>query len=93
MLGGMKVTSSAGEAVDVGDEEILRAAGVIYSARRKTHGHPPLRSFHCRWCSATCIGMKALEAHQRECTQRPTDLVAVTDADWAALAWQGPDAA
>ena len=92
--GGMKLTTSAGAVVDVGIQEVLRAAGVIYQARRRTHGHPPLHAYRCRWCNAEVRGRAPLEAHERDCTERPTgELAGFSDADMIALSWPGPDAA
>jgi hypothetical protein len=83
--GGMKLKTSAGAVVDVDAGEILRAAGAIYQARRKTHGHPPLHVFRCRWCDDEIRGRGPLDAHERDCSQRSTG--PVTDADMIRLAW------
>jgi hypothetical protein len=47
--GPMQVKTTDGAVVEVSDAVILAAAGVIYSNRRKVHGHPPLHAYHCRW--------------------------------------------
>jgi hypothetical protein len=40
----MKLKTTDGAVVEVSDAVILPAAGVIYSSRRKAHGHPPLHA-------------------------------------------------
>jgi hypothetical protein len=58
------------------DQEVLRAAAAIRSRMRKSHrgGRPP-RSWACPWCNATCIGRKALEAHQCRCWTRKVKIL------------------
>jgi hypothetical protein len=84
----MKLTTTDGAVVDVGVEEVLRAAGRVYQARRKVHGGPT-RVFSCRWCSGEIRGRAALDLHERNCTEKPSgDLVEFTSADMAALAFE-----
>ena len=88
----MMLKTVSGGAVELADSVILAAAGRIYASRRKTCAGPT-RVFCCRWCNAEIRGRIPLEAHERDCTQRPSgDLVGVTDADLIALAWT-PDLA
>ncbi len=58
--------------IEPGDQEILAAAAVIRSRMRKNHrgGRRPTKRV-CPWCGVECIGVKALDAHQRDCTQSP----------------------
>jgi hypothetical protein len=89
--GGMKLKMPDGLVIEVPDAVILRAAGAIYAARRKTHGHPPLHVFHCRWCKGEVRGRIPLEAHERDCVARPSgDLVEVTGDDL--VTWTPPEA-
>jgi hypothetical protein len=84
----MKMTTTDGVAVDIPADAILAAAGAIYAARRKTHGHPPLRVFRCRWCDGEVRGRNALDQHERGCESRPTgEMIGMTDDDWIALGW------
>jgi hypothetical protein len=88
----MRLKTSTGVFADVAPDEVLRAAGVIYQARRRTHGHPPLRAYRCHWCDAEVRGRNALENHERACDRFPSgDLVGVTEQDMAALVWTPPD--
>jgi hypothetical protein len=50
---------------------ILRVAGAIYASRRKTHGGPKPKTFPCRWCTASCLGRRALAEHERQCAAKP----------------------
>ena len=87
----MQLKTSAGAVADVAVDEILRAAGVIYSLRRKTHGGPT-RVYRCRWCDGEQRGRKLLDQHERSCSARPSgDLEGVSAADLTA--WTPPDAA
>jgi hypothetical protein len=87
----MKLKTIIGSVVDVAEADILAAAGVIYAHRRRTHGHPPLRVFHCRWCRAEIRGRGPLEQHEQACEKRPSgDPVAVSDEDMLLLRWAGP---
>jgi hypothetical protein len=91
---GMNVKTRAGTVVDVHPDEILRAAGVIYQARRKTHGHAPLHAFRCRWCNGEIRGRGPLDDHERSCDRRPSgELVGITADEMQAMVWPGPDAA
>jgi hypothetical protein len=74
---------------DPTDAEILRAASSIRSRMRKRHGggRPP-KQHDCRWCGIECLGLHALDEHERSCDQRPSgELVPVTSDEMAALAW------
>jgi hypothetical protein len=87
----MQLKTTSGTTADINVEEILRAAGVIYSSRRKVHAGPPKRTYCCGWCAAQCQGRAALLEHERACDQRPTG--EFTEADLARMAWTPPDAA
>lgn len=92
MLAGMKLKTSDGAVVDIEIAEVLRAAGVIYQARRKTCAGPA-RVYPCRWCSSEIRGRVAREQHERSCAQQPTgELDAFTPTDMAALGWTPLDA-
>jgi hypothetical protein len=57
---------------EIADEEILQAAGAIRSRLRKSHhGGRPRGKYTCRWCSATCMGMKVLGEHELFCRAKP----------------------
>jgi hypothetical protein len=81
----MMIKTVSGSTVDISVEEVLRAAGVIYQARRRIHGGPPKHSFRCRWCNAEVKGRATLDRHERNCNARPSG--DFTDADLAAMAW------
>jgi hypothetical protein len=90
----MEVRTIAGGTVDVAECEILRVAGVVSQARRRTHGGPPKHSFNCRWCDGEVRGRAALDRHERDCSQRPSgDLIEVSEGDMVALAWIPQDTA
>jgi hypothetical protein len=75
----MTLKSNSGAVVDVDPGEILRAAGVIYAARRKTRGGPPRHVFNCRWCGGEALGRAGLDAHMRDCEKRPSGEVGPDD--------------
>ncbi len=86
----MKLKTSGGAVVDIEIAEVLRAAGVIYQARRKTCAGPA-RVYPCRWCSIEIRGRVAREAHELSCTERPSgELAEFSPADMIALAWTPP---
>jgi hypothetical protein len=74
----MKLKTATGAMVDVDPAEVLRAAGVIYQARRRVHAGPPRKAFRCCWCRVEVFGRVALDDHERSCDQQPDDLVAFT---------------
>jgi hypothetical protein len=66
----VELRTSGGSVVDIPPAEILRAAGVIYASRRKSHGGPPLGSYRCRFCSTQIRGCSALFEHETRCASR-----------------------
>jgi hypothetical protein len=61
----MQLKPVTGPSVEVSDLEILRAAGVIYQARRRVHAGPKRRTFLCRWCGEGFSGREGIDAHAR----------------------------
>jgi hypothetical protein len=96
----MLLKTTSGATADISVEEVLRAAGAVYARRRKVFGGPPKHEFHCRWCSAACLGRAALSEHERTCAAKPSgefteaDLRAMglSETDVAAMAWALPNA-
>ena len=70
----------------------MSEAARIAVRRRKTYAGPT-RVFRCRWCHNEIRGRVPLEAHERNCSLRPTgELAEFTDADLRAMAWHPDDA-
>jgi hypothetical protein len=54
--------------VEVAETDVLKAAGAIYSARRRVHaGGRPKKVFRCCWCGQECRGVEELHRHQGAC--------------------------
>ena len=72
----------------------MSEAARIAVRRRKTHKGAAPKTFRCRWCSAEIQGRALLDRHERGCDRRPSgDLVPVSEADLARLAWTVPEPA
>lgn len=83
----MRLTRNTGTLVGVDAADVLRAAGVIYAARR-THGGPARKMRPCRWCDIGVAGRAALVRHDRECP-RWREWVRFYDADLQPWSWDG----